>query len=66
MATDLWGLSEGILIVSFLLSKFEQRSLNVAASSCVWGYFGKHCFFFIPIKIYNDILLNTLLTKLLY
>ena len=28
MRTDLWGLRKGILIVCFLLSKFEQRSLN--------------------------------------
>ena len=41
MRTDLWGQQKGILIVCFLLSKFEQRSLNVAASSCGWGYFGK-------------------------
>ena len=26
----------------FLLSKFGQRSLSVAASSCGWGYFRKH------------------------
>ena len=39
MRTDLWGQQKGILIVCFLLSKFEQRSLNVAASSCGRGYF---------------------------
>ena len=33
------GQQKGILIVCFLLSKFEQRSLNVAASSCRRGYF---------------------------
>ena len=27
---DIWGSRKGILIVCFLLSKFEQRSLNVA------------------------------------
>ena len=31
MRTDLWGSCKGILIARFLLSKFEQRSLNVAA-----------------------------------
>ena len=41
MRTDLWGQQKGILIVCFLLSKFEQRSLNVAASSCGRGYFRK-------------------------
>ena len=35
------SLGKGILIVCFLLSKFEQRSLNVAASSCGRGYFRK-------------------------
>ena len=55
MRKDLWGSSKGILIVFFLSSKFEQRSLNVAASSCGRGYFRK-CFscgrgyFFIRIK----------------
>ena len=39
MRTDLWGSCKGILIVCFLLSKFEQRSLNAAASSCGRGYF---------------------------
>ena len=41
MRTELWGQQKGILIVFFLLSKFEQRSLNVAASSCGRGYFRK-------------------------
>ena len=41
MPTDLWGQQKGILIVCFLLSKFEQRNLNVAASSCGRGYFRK-------------------------
>ena len=40
-STDLWGSRKGILIVCFLLSKFEQRSLNAAASSCGGGYFRK-------------------------
>ena len=39
MRTDLWGSRNGILFVFFLLSKFEQRSLNAAASSCGRGYF---------------------------
>ena len=42
-------------MVSFLLSKFEQRSLNAAASSCGRGYFRKRSscgrgYFFIRIK----------------
>ena len=41
MRTDLWGSRKDILIVCFLLSKFEQRSLNAAASSCGRGYFRK-------------------------
>ena len=41
MRTDLWGSSKGILIVCFLLLKFEQRSLNGVASSCGRGYFRK-------------------------
>ena len=41
MRTDLWGQQKGILIVCFLLSKFKQRSLNVAASSRGRGYFRK-------------------------
>ena len=41
MRTDLWGSRKGILIVCFLLSKFEKRSLNAAASSCGRGYFRK-------------------------
>ena len=41
MRTDPWGQQKGILIVCFLLSKFEQRSLKVAASSCGRGYFRK-------------------------
>ena len=35
------GISQGHLIVCFLLSKFEQRSLNAAVSSCGRGYFQK-------------------------
>ena len=41
MRTDLWGSRKGILIVWFLLSKLEQRSLNVAASSCGGDTFKK-------------------------
>ena len=55
MRTDLWGQQKCILIVCFLLSKCEERSLNVAASSCGRGYFRKRfsCgrrYFFIRIK----------------
>ena len=55
MRTDLWGSSKGILIVCFLLLKFEQRSLNGVASSCGRGYFRKRSscgrgYFFIRIK----------------
>ena len=39
MRTDLWGSRKEILIVCFLLSKCEQRSLNAATSSCGRGYF---------------------------
>ena len=35
------GLCKGILVICFLLSKFEQRSLNLAASSCGRGSFRK-------------------------
>ena len=41
MRTDLWRSHEGILLVCFLLSKLEQRSLKVAASSCGRRYFRK-------------------------
>ena len=41
MRTDLWGSRKDILIVCFLLSKFEQRSLNAAVSSCGRGCFRK-------------------------
>ena len=55
MRTDLWGSRKDILIVCFLLSKFEQRSLNAAASSCGRGKFRKRSscgrgYFFIRIK----------------
>ena len=55
MRTYLWGSRKGILIVSFLLSKFEQQSLNVAVSSCGRGSFRKRSscgrgYFFIRIK----------------
>ena len=35
------GTTKGHFDCLFLLSKFEQRSLNVAASSCGRGYFRK-------------------------
>ena len=55
MRSGFRGSHKGILIVCFLLSKFEQRSLNVAASSCGRGYFRKrsscrHGYIFIRIK----------------
>ena len=55
MRTDLRGQQKGILIVCFPLSKFKQRSLNVAASSCGRGFFRKRSscgrgYFFIRIK----------------
>ena len=55
MRTDPWGSHEGILLVCFLLSKLEQRSLKVAASSRGRGYFRKRSlcgrgYFFIRIK----------------
>ena len=45
----------GILLVCFLLSKLEQRSLKIAASSCGRGYVRKRSscgrgYFFIRIK----------------
>ena len=39
MHTDLWGSCKGILIVCLLYQSSEQRSLNVAASSCGRGHF---------------------------
>ena len=55
MRTDLWGSLEGILLVCFLLSKFEHRSLLVEAFSCGRGSFRKRSscvrgYFFIRIK----------------
>ena len=54
-AHGLWGSHEDTLLVCFLLSKLEQRSLKVAASSCGRGYFQKRSscgrgYFFIRIK----------------
>ena len=42
---DLCGSREGSLLVCFLLSKFEHRSLHVETSSCRRGQFRKHSFF---------------------
>ena len=55
MRSDLWGSRKGILIVCFLLSNFEQWSLNAEASSCGRGYFRKRfsCgrgYFYVRIK----------------
>ena len=49
------GITQGHFECCFLLSKLEQRSLNVAASSCGQEYFRKRCscgrrYFFIRIK----------------
>ena len=49
------GFTQGHLIVCFLLSKFEKRSLNAAASLCGRGCFRKRSscgrgYFFIRIK----------------
>ena len=54
MRTHLWGSREGILLVCFLLSKFEHRSVLVLASSCGRGSFRKRSscgrgYFFIQI-----------------
>ena len=53
-------------------SAFNQSARKRKFSSCIdSNEMNDHfvlviSFFFIPIKVYNDILLNTLLTKLLY
>ena len=36
------GITQGHFDCLFSLSKFEQPSLNAAASSCGWGYFRKY------------------------